>query len=110
MPNHSPDHMRRITGASAAKRRATKLTRLIETSPPLHHEQVAQLCAALLDVQVDEEAARMRREQSNAAATTKPPRQPNLEFRIQQIVDFAPPLTPEQRDRLAVLLRGVDAQ
>ena len=76
MPNHSPDHMRRITGASAAKRRATKLARLIETSPPLHREQVAQLCAALLDVQVDEEAARMSREQSNAAATTKPPRQP----------------------------------
>ncbi len=73
MPNHSPDHMRRITGASAAKRRATKLARLIETSPPLHCEQVAQLCAALLDVQVDEEAARMSREQSNAAATTKPP-------------------------------------
>jgi len=50
--------MRRITRASAAKRRATKLARLTETSPPLQREQVAQLCAALLDVQVDEEAAR----------------------------------------------------
>ena len=30
----------------------------------------------------------------------------NLEDYIRRTVDAAPPLTPEQRDRLAVLLRG----
>lgn len=28
---------------------------------------------------------------------------------IERVVDAAPPLTPEQRDRLALLLRGGDA-
>ncbi len=29
-----------------------------------------------------------------------------VERRIRELVDAAPPLTPEQRDRLALLLRG----
>jgi len=29
-----------------------------------------------------------------------------IDRRVQEIVDTAPPLTPEQRDRLVVLLRG----
>ena len=32
-----------------------------------------------------------------------------IERRIRELVDTAPPLTPEQRDRLVVLLRGKDA-
>ncbi len=47
MANHSPEHMRRLSGVSAARRRAAKLTRLIETAPPLEAEQVASLCALL---------------------------------------------------------------
>ena len=32
-----------------------------------------------------------------------------LEAYIRRVVDIGPPLTPEQRDRLATLLRGGDA-
>ena len=32
----------------------------------------------------------------------------SLEEHIQRVVDEAPPLTPAQRDRLALLLRGSD--
>ncbi len=38
-----------------------------------------------------------------ASAESEPDR---LAAYIQRLVDTAPPLTPEQRDRLAVLLRG----
>jgi len=43
---------------SSCQNSAAKLARLIKTSPPLHREQVAQLCAALLDIQVDEAVSR----------------------------------------------------
>ncbi len=47
MLNHSPEHMRRLSGVSAARRRAAKIARLIETAPPLEAEQVVSLCALL---------------------------------------------------------------
>lgn len=47
MPNHSPEHMRRLSGVSASRRRATKIARLIESSPPLEADLVRQLCAQL---------------------------------------------------------------
>lgn len=33
----------------------------------------------------------------------------SLDDYVHELVDQAPPLTPEQRDRLALLLRGGDA-
>ncbi len=47
MPNHSQEHMRRLSGVSASRRRAAKIARLIETAPPLEGEQVLRLCALL---------------------------------------------------------------
>lgn len=47
MPNHSAEHMRRLASASASRRRAAKIARLIETAPVMDTEQVAQLCALL---------------------------------------------------------------
>ncbi len=47
-----------------------------------------------------------RKQRHSATASTKPPGQPDLELHIQQIVDSAPPPSPEQRDRPAGLLRG----
>ncbi len=47
MPDHSPDHMRRLSGLSASRRRAAKIARLIETSPPLERDQVLRLCTLL---------------------------------------------------------------
>lgn len=47
MPNHSPQHMRRLASISASRRRATKIAHLIETSPPLEVERVRYLCALL---------------------------------------------------------------
>lgn len=35
--------------------------------------------------------------------------QSTTDYYIKKLVDAAPPLTPEQRDRLALLLRGGDA-
>jgi len=49
MPNHSPDHMRRITSASAATRRAAKIARLIATCPPLTDVKAAELQALLAE-------------------------------------------------------------
>lgn len=43
MPNHSPEHLRRITDESRAARRTTKIAQLIKTSPPLHPEQADRL-------------------------------------------------------------------
>jgi hypothetical protein len=34
------------------------------------------------------------------------PKETPLEAHIRELVDAAPPLTPDQRDRLAILLRG----
>lgn len=51
MPNHTPQHMRRLSRESAAKRRASQLARLITTCPPLTEVQVAAL-HALLDERV----------------------------------------------------------
>lgn len=47
MPDHSPEHMRRLSGVSASRRRAVKIARLIESAPPLEADQVAYLCALL---------------------------------------------------------------
>lgn len=59
-----------------------------------------------------EEVARGRSLLSAAlprAATPEKPAQPTAAYRfadyIKKVVDAAPPLTPEQRDRIAVLLR-----
>ncbi len=43
MPDHSPEHMARLSRESASKRRAAKLARLIRTSPPIATAQAAQL-------------------------------------------------------------------
>lgn len=47
MPNHSPEHMQRITSASAAQRRAEKIARLIENAPPLTPDQRDRLALLL---------------------------------------------------------------
>lgn len=47
MPLHTPEHMRRLTAASASQRRAAKIARLIDSSPPLDRTQVVKLCALL---------------------------------------------------------------
>lgn len=47
MPNHSPEHMRRLSGVSASRRRADKIARLIESAPPIEADQVTYLCALL---------------------------------------------------------------
>ncbi len=46
-----------------------------------------------------------RKQRHSATASTKPLGQPDLDCHIRQIVDSAPPPSPSQRDRLAVLLR-----
>lgn len=43
---------------------------------------------------------------TQVSSTSDEHRQAQLDRHIQKIIDAAPPLTPEQRDRLAVLLRG----
>lgn len=47
MPNHSPEHLARMTGQSAAKRRADKLARLIASSPPLSEAEGRRLQSLL---------------------------------------------------------------
>jgi hypothetical protein len=59
MPNHQPEHMRRMVAESAAVRRTAKLAGLIANSPPLTAEQVASLqrlltATELLDSEVGE--------------------------------------------------------
>ncbi len=52
MPNHSPEHLQRLTQASASSRRAAKIARLIQTAPrldPAHVTQLAVLLRARLD-------------------------------------------------------------
>ncbi len=44
--------------------------------------------------------------QTEAAAPIFANAADQIDRRVQEIVDTAPPLTPEQRDRLVVLLRG----
>lgn len=46
-----------------------------------------------------------RKQRHSATASTKPSGQPDLECHIRHLVDSATPPSPEQRDRLAVLLR-----
>ena len=41
MPDHTPEHMARLTRHSAAARRAHKIARLLETAPTFTPEQVA---------------------------------------------------------------------
>ncbi len=43
MPNHSPEHMARLSKESASQRRADKLARLIATCPPLSEAQASRL-------------------------------------------------------------------
>mgnify|MGYP003584358996 CR=1 FL=1 len=52
MPNHEPDHLRRMAAESAAVRRTTKLAGLIATSPPLTTEQVASLQRLLATIEL----------------------------------------------------------
>ena len=47
MPNQTPEHMQRLAGISASRRRATKIAHLIDTAPPLEADQVRHLCALL---------------------------------------------------------------
>jgi hypothetical protein len=51
MPDHSPQHMARLSQASAAQRRADKLARLILTSPLLSEAQGRRL-QSLLEARV----------------------------------------------------------
>ena len=96
MPNQTPEHMQRLAGISASRRRATKIAHLIDTAPPLEADQVSTL-HTLLDSRVDEVVA---------PGATEQDKQARLERYIQQIVDAAPPLDAATRDRLALLLRG----
>jgi hypothetical protein len=57
MPNHSPEHLERITRVSASRRRAEKIARLISTAPPMDAQLVADL-VALLDSRVADGGAR----------------------------------------------------
>ena len=43
MPDHTPEHMARLSKESAAKRRTDKIARLIESSPVLSAEQASRL-------------------------------------------------------------------
>ena len=57
--------------------------------------------------------AAARRHRPNTAETEGPARDfraVRLAEHIRRLVDAAPPLSPEQRDRLALLLRGTGAQ
>ena len=47
MPNHTPEHMARLTQQSAAQRRADKIARLLLSSPPLSEAQVRRLLELL---------------------------------------------------------------
>jgi len=101
MPDHSDEHMQRLAGISASRRRASKIARLIDTAPPLEVDQVSNL-HTLLDSRVVESGAGAA---VAAAGTNAQGKQTQLDEVVKQIVDAAPPLTAEQRDRLAVLLR-----
>lgn len=63
---------------------------------PVDRMQLARLKGVAVRLGRTEEAARLDTEIRAAA----------LDAHIRRVVDAAPPLTPEQRDRLAVLLRG----
>ncbi len=57
MPDHSPQHMARLSQASAATRRADKLARLIASSPLLTKAQAERL-QALLESRIDSGAVK----------------------------------------------------
>lgn len=57
MPNHTPEHIRKLASASASHRRAAKSARLINTAPPMDGKLVTQLCA-LLNARVADGGAR----------------------------------------------------
>ncbi len=56
MANQTPEHMHRLAGLSASRRRATKIARLIETAPPIEPDQVRHLCALLVSRRIKDGA------------------------------------------------------
>ena len=65
---------------------------------PIRRASVAALCQAR--VAEESEVAVRRRSLAEVGRVTR------LEDHIRRVVDAAPPLTADQRDRLALLLRG----
>lgn len=102
MSNHTDEHMQRLAGISASRRRASKIGRLIDTAPPLEVDQVSDLHTRLDSRVVDEGAATT----PAAPDATVQDKHIQLDEVVRQIVDAAPPLDPATRDRLAQLLRG----
>lgn len=77
MPNHTPEHMQRLTEASATKRRTKKISELIQTAPPIPPDQGEELRDLV---------------------------QERMDAYVAKVIAQAKPLTPHQRQRLSEVL------